>query len=348
MTKTSALGRRLSLVLAAAILTLLPACLTQLMPSKKDTGVTMEQVKAAEAKKDIASLKSVASGKTRAWKNRTKIRNEAGNAVARLAQERGDVKELYEVCNGKPHYYSMDSASRRAVCRAAKAARSAGAAKELAGDCSKLEGVYNKHKLNAGEFFFKVGIRAAECNNWDFIWSKLAFWGTPSRHAKLNIKRKMGHELMYRLEQAGHDPASHFLAYLQKNSSNPFGFEHGALALRNATRYLRETNKVGACKRYIPFAKRSGKRHRAEWVWFFAETSCKAAARFAVSMLTSESADSRRLACKALGKIGSRRQLRKVKTLASTDPAYRIVRLNKIWYVRDACRAAAGQIAMRN
>jgi hypothetical protein len=340
-------SRWLTLALFLGAVFVLQGCLFALVPKKK-TGVTMEEVKAAEQKGDLTILLDVASGKTKTDKNLTKTREEAGNAVVRIAKQKNDLELLARACRGRPTLRMVRS-QREEACSLMRQGKHSKASAELAGDCTNLKAVYEKHHSSADDaFFYKTGIRAAECKMWDYIWTDLAWYGKPSRSSYGGTAKKRGLVLMGRLEKAGHDPVKALLAYLEQNKSNPFGYDHGESAVENVVKYMVEANKAGNCERFIPFAKNSKEKPQSEWIWFFGETKCKAAAPLAALQLMSERASVRMWACKALGKIGAKRQLPKVKTLASTDPAFRIVRLNKIWYVRDACRAAAGRIAMSN
>ena len=83
---------------------------------------------------------------------------------------------------------------------------------------------------------------------------------------------------------------------------------------------------------------------------------CKEGIPVMVSSLTSDTANHRKWACQALGKVGTRAELDKVKTLAETD-TYNFVREEerngriwgvKVYPVREACLAAFGKIKLRN
>ncbi len=80
---------------------------------------------------------------------------------------------------------------------------------------------------------------------------------------------------------------------------------------------------------------------------YFVSMKCSAAASLYEDMLIDNSADRRQTACVTLGEIGTRASLSRLNIVAESDAAFEVVDLNKVYYVRDACRAAAGKIKLR-
>ena len=75
---------------------------------------------------------------------------------------------------------------------------------------------------------------------------------------------------------------------------------------------------------------------------------CGAAVPMFEGMLAESDATVRQNACWSLGEIGRSASLPKLGIVAESDAAYEVVELNKVYFVRDACRAAAGKIRLRN
>jgi hypothetical protein len=81
---------------------------------------------------------------------------------------------------------------------------------------------------------------------------------------------------------------------------------------------------------------------------YFVAGKCGGAVPMFEGMLAESDAKVRQNACWALGEIGGRTSLAKLGIIADSDAAYEVVELNKVYFVRDECRAAAGKIRLRN
>jgi hypothetical protein len=81
---------------------------------------------------------------------------------------------------------------------------------------------------------------------------------------------------------------------------------------------------------------------------YFVAGKCPAAVPMFEGMLVESDATVRQNACWSLGEIGGRTSLQKLGILAESDAAFEVVDLNKVYFVRDTCRAAAGKIRLRN
>jgi len=81
---------------------------------------------------------------------------------------------------------------------------------------------------------------------------------------------------------------------------------------------------------------------------YFVAGKCGAAVPMFEGMLAEGDARVRQNACWSLGEIGGRSSVAKLGILADSDAAFEVVDLNKVYFVRDACRAAAGKIRLRN
>jgi hypothetical protein len=81
---------------------------------------------------------------------------------------------------------------------------------------------------------------------------------------------------------------------------------------------------------------------------YFVAAKCGGAVPMFEGLLVEGDAKVRQNACWSLGEIGGRSSLSKLGIVAESDAAYEIVDLNKVYFVRDTCRAAAGKIRLRN
>lgn len=80
---------------------------------------------------------------------------------------------------------------------------------------------------------------------------------------------------------------------------------------------------------------------------YFVAAKCTNAVPLFESLLVESDAYARKDACWSLGEIGGRSSIPKLSVLAESDAPYEIVDLNKVYFVRDNCRAAAGKIKLR-
>ena len=81
---------------------------------------------------------------------------------------------------------------------------------------------------------------------------------------------------------------------------------------------------------------------------YFGATKCTAAESLITSALVVDSAHYRMLACTALGDVGSAASMDKINIIAASDAAFETDGLVKTYFVRDACKQAAGKIAFRS
>ncbi|MEZ4364779.1 MAG: hypothetical protein R2939_00660 [Kofleriaceae bacterium] len=255
-------------------------------------------------------------------------------------EAKADGAYLMRVCNGNEKQWHTDFYE--PACVAGKRVQGAAFQKELA-DCGKLAATWEKYSAELrgdaqDELFYAVGLRAAECKQWNMIWVDLAH------------QSPRGGELLARLAAAKVDVEAELMAYL-KATKKPFAFEHGFYAIENISSWLIAAGKVGDCKRFIPYAKASPPDTLGAWLHFFSETECSAAAPLAQGRLKSKDPAQRRQACAVLGVIGSKKDIAKLKVLAKKDPEYKKEVIGgvlvKTYWVREACDAAIGQIQLQ-
>jgi len=183
-------------------------------------------------------------------------------------------------------------------------------------------------KANLGE----AALAIHKCGHKDLLWEKLGPKG-------LNVVRA--------LAAGAVDIEAEFLAYLETHKDAPLAFD-GSMELANAvTTWLKDNAKVARCKDFGPYVEKVSDPVFKNFSWFWRETACKGVAPVVVKRLASTDAEVREGACKTLGEIGTKAELKAVETIAKTDAANKVEGVNTIYYVRDACLAAHGKIKLR-
>ncbi|MBK9037267.1 MAG: hypothetical protein IPL61_39500 [Myxococcales bacterium] len=266
-----------------------------------------------------------------AWKS-------ACHAVLADYEAKGDAETLMRICNGNIKAWHTDYY--QPACEVGTRLK-AGAYKKALADCGKLKETWATYqqglaRADEDQLFFAVGLRAAECKAWDFVWTDLVHQG------------ERGPALLGKLAAAGVAVDAELMTYLAANKDHPFDFEYGEFAAEHALTWMREAGKVGACARFVPYAKKASAATLSTWLAFFADTECRAALPLVLPRLKSKIAAQRRQACAIIGVLGGKKDIAKLKVLAKRDPEYKIERGNvKTYWVREACDAAIGQIELQ-
>lgn len=265
-----------------------------------------------------------------AWKS-------ACTAVLASYEAKGDADALMRICNNQDKDWHTDYY--QPACERGTRLKAAAYQQALA-DCGKLKDTWTTYQQglapdDADQLFYAVGLRAAECKAWDFVWTDLVHQDT------------RGPALLTKLAKAGAAVDAALMSYLAAHKDHPFDFAYGDYAAAHALTWLREAGKVGKCDRFVPYAKQASPATLGTWLAFFADTECKAALPLVLPRLKSKIADQRRQACAIIGVLGSKKDIAKLKVLAKRDPEYKIERGNvKTYWVREACDAAIGQLEL--
>ncbi|MFH2007097.1 MAG: hypothetical protein ABI333_10970 [bacterium] len=215
-----------------------------------------------------------------------------------------------------------------------------------AASCAQLPKVFETHKnaIAGGrdkasrQNFLTVGFKLVKCNNWDYVIEKLIHWGGNNGD---------GAALLTALHKAGKKLETQMLAYMKRHKRSLFNFEHAGYALDHYTSWMHNNRLHKGCGKYIPYAKLLADKVWGNFAWYFRMSQCKAAADIVAKRLASPRSATRAGACKTLGRIGSKRHLRKINIVARSDSHFTFIRGYRTFTVRQACRAAAGQIQLR-
>jgi len=220
--------------------------------------------------------------------------------------------------------------------------------------CEELQNNWNLHssaitddyyatKEGSIKNFVAAGQRFAECEKWDFLFTHLMHWGGPNEH---------GPQLIATLAEDGVDIESKMLAFLK---TSPMNFEYSQTASQHYTDFLNQKKMFSNCSKYIRASTKMPGLAWEQFSYFFQQSNCKAAANSVKNRLSSELPEVRIMACRTLAKIGSRRHLKKMRSVAKSDSYYKEIELikdgklylEKEYTVRDICAESAEQLRTR-
>jgi len=193
------------------------------------------------------------------------------------------------------------------------------------------------------KLFTKLGLRFAECGQWNYIIEKLMHWGESGGHG----------EVMTRAVLEKHPEfEDKVLAWMKAHMDNPHSFKFARRAFDHYAGALIELHRTKKCKAYFPYADNLPGRFFGSFNWYFREAKCKGAEKLAAKRLSSEYPAARGGACRTLAVLGSKHKyLKKLKMLANHDPYYSIhkdtIPAWKEYTVRDTCAKAANQLSLK-
>lgn len=308
--------------------------------SKKSSEKSPEEwnaeVDKAIADKNLEGLAGYCSNKTRMDNS---AQEKACKAYIELLGARSDLAQLKKICDGEiDEYYSSGTLACGVFGKARLAAFDSAAA-----DCEKVLSSYEEIEPNVDDhgkeaLFFKAAKRLAECKKWELFFTKFV---TKTKHDR-------GIRVLKETAKAGVDLRAVILAHLAAHKAAPFDYFDGSTAARWIVSYLLQSESVGNCADFVPYAVATTKTPIKEhWVRLFGRTGCKEAADVVASYLSSGEGMLRKEACFTLGAIGARKHIARMKPFAATDPAYKMRGLIRIFYVRDACKGAILKLSSR-
>ena len=146
-----------------------------------------------------------------------------------------------------------------------------------------------------------------------------------------------------RLEEAGLPVTQTALALLSK----PVSDDLRESQLTGLVRFVVKKRAFGSCAPILANVQSSTTDIRLQVGTYFVAAKCADAIPVFESMLTEHDPQLRANACWSLGEIGGPASIGKLNVVAESDGAFEIVDLNKVYFVRDHCRAAAGKIKLR-
>lgn len=221
------------------------------------------------------------------------------------------------------------------------------------GSCDTASKVYLKKYINhaSTEQRSQAGIKFAKCGNWKFVFERI-----------FASNRGWALKQLQALEKASlSTPVHKGLEKYIAETAEPFRSRYGFHIL-DFLRYAvdKSTQKPKYCKAFYSLAKKSSQiryfrirsKARRYGIGFLPVGNCRQYRGFIQGLLTSNWWIDRNLGCWVLGKWGTRSDLRRVSTLATTDGYMDRQQTRRYRYpvypVRKTCRAAAGKIRIRN
>jgi hypothetical protein len=146
------------------------------------------------------------------------------------------------------------------------------------------------------------------------------------------------------LEEGASTDASLASRMAKVAEANDFGFEQSWIAAAGITEWLIENSDYATCPSYVGALASPHVGTVKAFIEFHGLAKCGPASAAIAEHLGSENPEVRLLACEALGRIADPAHLEKLEVLAETDAAFEVLAGGaKRYYVRDACRAAAGK-----
>ena len=278
----------------------------------------------------------------------------ADNTLVEVAKNNEDLAALTQYCdkkfkkdNGKKLHYS-------AVSKACKHRHTVGvtvATREIdAATCETLKATWIKHKSILGssssqgalkKIFPAIATRLAKCGDYDYVFQDMIHWGQ-------HVAGAVGRRALEAMDKAGLPVENAYISWLKKQSSAPYDHKLGPYALDHYLNWRLAKGGDIDCGQYVkPWSIFDGPEEMA-WIYvFYRGTKCKASADWVTKGLVSPRAKTRHRACKTLGLVGNKSHTKNMSVLAKSDGTFKIVRYNKVYWVRDMCQQAVGQINMR-
>jgi hypothetical protein len=276
---------------------------------------------------------------------------EADQKVVKEAYKKDDAAAIEKYCKNDDFKNKVHGSAQQLACKYKKRlAKKALTAEIDAAKCDTLLAVWKEKrsglKSKEAEVGTKVAVRLAKCGEYAYVFRHMINWGYDKPDA-------YGRQMLTQMDEAGLPVEAEFLKWLSTHKASPFPLpgpraNHlGQMTLTHYSRWRLEKGDVDCSLYYKPL---SIFKTDAElgWVWFFlGEAKCEKSADTISQGLAHKKPVMRKFACMALGKIGNKTHLKKLNVLAKTDGTFKIVKKNKIFWVRDACLQAAGQIELR-
>jgi hypothetical protein len=248
-----------------------------------------------------------------------------------VAYKARDLAALQAQCAGKT---SLGDGSKRRACDFAQIVDA-----EDTKDCTRVVDLYDKGpSYNDRDFVVAMGKQFARCDLADPLFERIAPWGRGG--------------ILEEVEKSGAPLESLFVKYASTHPGAKFlAGEKDGFASAHVFDWLIGQDHKGQCRLLATTVAGASDNVRRNAVVYFQENGCKEGVAFAIALLTSASASSRAVACTALGEIGDPGIAGKLAVLGDTDGYAEVQEQGdyamRVYPVRDACRAAAGKIALR-
>jgi hypothetical protein len=271
----------------------------------------------------------------------------AGNACRAWLDYLKDTKngkKLLALCSENPS--SIPRMSHNLACRYAAKYKTTPTTPLIA--CNNIEKKYAEMYKNAGYgkgyYAYRTGVRSAvKCKNWNFLFNTLLISNSGSAGT-----RRHGFKALKYLDKHKIDVILGLVAYL-KNNKKPFSIKYGCNAAKNFTLWMQFYKKFDIAKDLVKYMKKVTKCAKTQFANYFfsAGVNSKKAISFFHDQLLSQDPKALSVACKYLSNYGSKKHLRRLRIISKTNSAYKVRNFVKVYWVRDICKNAIGQIRLR-
>ncbi len=202
-------------------------------------------------------------------------------------------------------------------------------------DCAQVIPAYERFRpYLATPKIVQAAVRIYQCGHKEYVWHKM-------------FLRSWAGRIMNALTEAGIDLEADLVEFLRTYANK---YPNRVRTSRIARLYLDRIARkrfFAKCGQYVPLVAQLPTGLRLEFFSFWRRAGCRAANPEALRALEGGPAEERAAACRLLGVTGDQSVLRTVEAVAETDRTYVIRGLMTVFYVRDACRAAARLIRAR-
>jgi hypothetical protein len=325
-----------------------------------------EDVEKAQKKGDAKLLADVCSGAKSARKGTSAKQDACGyqwlnekKAELDAWGKAGELEKLANYCaqghRGDPPVPQQDPAARKHACELKKTA-AATAFASGAGSCETVRDAWaarvkagtgdNAEVADAAVTDYEIAVeKYLSCGHWDDFFEDLLLW-SPGFGAADSKYAQQGLKAMRAAQEKGVDLEAQILAYLGRKldkafPANPF------YGVNTVVSFLMEQNKLGLCAKLAPSARPGDPKVNNEWLKYFESAGCKEGLPLALANLQAEALELRVLACRALGKLGTKAENAKVKAVADGDATFELRDKVQVYPARDACAEALAQIKSR-
>ncbi len=267
------------------------------------------------------------------------------------AKNKGDTAALEKYCDRsykKPDGKALNGQARSRACKYKNELLKKEAVDALTkSTCKDAKATWLKYKSAVGnrgtlkKVFPMTAVKLAKCGDYDYVFKEMIHWGP-------HIVGAIGRKAIEAMDKAGLPVEKEYLKWMGQQKSQPWDNKLGPYALDHYLNWRLAKGGNIDCKPYVKAWSVVDGASEMAWTYvFYRKTKCTAAADYVAKGLVSPRPKTRHRACMTLGIVGNKSHVKKMEILAKSDGSFKIVRYNKVYWVRDQCRQAVGQIKMR-
>ncbi len=205
----------------------------------------------------------------------------------------------------------------------------------------QYKSTFQRERNKMAGYHADASIRMGKCGHYGYVFKELMHWG-PLTHGAMGLKS------LAAMDAAGLSVEKEFLKWMGEQTASPWDPKYGPYAMGHYVSWRQKKGGTIDCKPYVKVWGVLTGGEDVAWAYaFYRNTKCTAAADWVAKGLTHSYPKARHRACQTLGMIGDKSHTKNMEILAKSDGTFKLVRYNKVYWVRDMCRQAVGQIKMR-